>query len=175
MIFIFLLTCRGIPCGCPVQYVCHSKIYGQLWQTREPGEIRFAFLQEGIFPLLTLFSHIIEHGCITRQFLNASQAISISIECSFEEAQGYWAFFKYLLRPLYCFFFKSFQWNHGVYQSHFQCLLGRVLPAEIPDLTRFFVTNDTCHIGGSPTSIKTANFGTGLSESGVVSSNGQVA
>src|SRR6266849_6460457 len=91
-----------------------------LWQTREPGEIGLALLQEGISPLLTLFSHVIEHGCVTRQFLNTSQAIGISIESSFEEAQGKRAFLQYLLRPLYCLFFKAFQWNNGVNESHFQ-------------------------------------------------------
>src|SRR5690242_312382 len=146
-----------------------------LWQTRKPGEIGLALLQKGISPLLTLFSHVVEHGCITCQFLNTGQAIGISIECSFEEAQGNRAFLQYLLCPLYCLFLQAFQWNNGVNQSHFQCLLGRVLPAEIPDLAGFFVADDTGHIGGSPTSIKTAHFGTGLPEPGVVSSDGQVA
>src|SRR5947207_2283707 len=153
----------------------HMKIGRQLWQTWESGEIGLTLLQESISPFLTFFSHVIEHGCITSQFLNTRQAICIRVESSFEEAQCKRAFLQYLLCPLYCLFFQAFQWNHGVNQSHFQCLLGRVLPAEIPDLTGFFMADDTCHIRGSPTSIKTANFGTGLSKSGVVSSDGQVA
>src|SRR6266487_1989686 len=166
--------CSGTPCGCQVPNY-HMKLDGLLWQTREPGEIGLALLQEGISPLLTLFSHVIEHCCITSQLLNTRQAIGISIESSFEEAQSKWAFLQYLLCPLYCLFFQAFQRHYGVYQSHFQRLLGRVLPAEIPDLTGFFVTDDTCHIRGSPACIKTANFGTSLSEPSIVSGDGQIA
>src|SRR6266566_5236158 len=146
-----------------------------LRQARKPGEIGLALLQEGIPPLLTLLSHVVEHRCITSQLLNTRQAVSVGIESRFQEAQRKRAFLQYLLCPLYRLFFQALQRHDSINQSHVQSFLSVVLSAEIPDLSGFLVTDDTCHIGGSPTSIKTANFRTGLPKPGVVSGNRQVA
>src|SRR5438876_3987368 len=146
-----------------------------LRQARKPGEIGLALLQKGIPPLLTLFSHIVEHRCITSQLLNTRQAVSIGIESRFQEAQRKRTFLQYLLCPLYRLFFQAFQRYDSIHQPHIQSLLSSVLPAEIPDLTGLFVTDDSCHIGGSPTGIKTTNFRARLPKPGIVSGNRQVA
>src|SRR6266567_872183 len=147
----------------------------KLRQAREPGEIGLALLQEGILALLTLFGHVVEHGGVASQFLNTGQAVGVRIESRFEEAQGKRAFLQHLAGPLYGLFFQAFQGHDGVDQSHVEGLLGCVLAAEIPDLTGFFMSDDACHVGSTPTGVKAANLRTGLPEPGIVSGNRQVA
>src|SRR5438034_7112738 len=146
-----------------------------LGQAREPGEIGLALLQKGILALLTLFGHVVEHGGVASQFLNTGQTIGVRVESCFEEAQGKRAFLQYLAGPLYSLFFQALQGHDSVDQSHVEGLLGCVLPAEIPDLTSFFVSDDACHVGSSPTGVKAANLRTGLPKPGIVSGNRQVA
>src|SRR2546421_6078441 len=146
-----------------------------LRQAWEPGEIGLALLQEGILALLPLFRHVVEHGGITSQFLDTGKAIGVRVESCFEEAQGKRAFLQYLAGPLYGLVFQALQGHDGVDQSHVEGLLGCVLAAEIPDLTRFFVSDDACHVGSSPTGVKAANLRTGLPKPGIVSGNRQVA
>src|SRR5690348_5122970 len=146
-----------------------------LREARESGEIGFALLQISISSLLALFSHVKEHGRVTGQFLNSGQTVGISIEGSFEETQGNRTFLKDLLRPLHSLFFQAFQWNYGIYQAHIQRLLCGILPAKIPDLAGFLVTDYSGHICSAPACIKTANSGTSLPESSIVSRNSQVA
>src|SRR5258708_39947738 len=145
-----------------------------VWRACDPGKIRLAILQEGIFPFLTLFGHIVEHGCVSGEVLNTREAVSIRVESRFQEAQGNRAFLKYLSCPLNGLFFQLFQRHDGVNQPHLQSLLSRVLPAEVPDLTSLFVANDTCHVSSAPTGIKTANPGTGLSKPGIISGDRQI-
>src|SRR5713226_4449264 len=145
-----------------------------LRQTRKPGKIGLALLQVGIFSLLTLFGHIVEHCCIAGEFLNTRQAIGIRVESRFQEAQRNRAFLKYLPCPLYGFFFQALQRHDGVDQSHIQGLLSCILPAEIPDLASLFMTNDTCHVGSPPTGIKTADPGTSLPKPGIIGGNRQI-
>src|SRR5436309_316277 len=169
--------------------VCRLALWGQqepcpfttrlrvlkLRQAREPGAIGLALLQEGILALLPLFGHVVEHGGIASQFLNAGEAVSVRVESRLEEAQGKRAFLQYLAGPLYGLFFQALQGHDGVDQSHVEGLLGCVLAAEIPDLTGFFVTDDACHVGCTPTGVKAANFRTSLPEPGIVGGNRQVA
>src|SRR6266566_3930842 len=139
-----------------------------LRQARKPGKIGLALLQEGILSLLTLFGHVIEHGCIASEFLNTCEAVGIRVESRFQEAQRHRAFLKYLPCPLYGLFFQAFQRHNGVDQSHIQGLLSRILPAEITDFLSLFVTNDACHVGTPPTGIKTTDPGTSLSKPGII-------
>src|SRR5713101_1045753 len=146
-----------------------------LRQARKPGKIGFALLQESVFSFLTLFGHVVEHGRIAGEFLNTGEAVGIRVESRFQEAQRHRAFLKYLPCPLYGLFLQAFQRHDGVDQSHTQGLLSRVLPAEIPDFTSLFMTNDTCHVGSSPASVKTADPGTSLPKPGIVGGDRQIA
>src|SRR6266566_4029801 len=150
-------------------------LHEHLRQAWEPGKIRLALLQESISPLLTLFGHIVEHGCIPGEFLDTCESVGIRVESRFQETQCKRAFLEYLLCPLYGLFFQAFQGHDGVDQSHTQGLLSAILPAEIPDLTSLFVTNDARHVGSSPAGIKTADPGTSLSKPGIIGGNGQIA
>ena len=46
-------------------------------------KIGLALLQEGILPLLAFFGHVVEHCCITSQFLNTREAVGVRVEGSF--------------------------------------------------------------------------------------------
>lgn len=56
----------------------------QAWKLRKVG---LALLQEGVLALFPFLSHIVEHGGVARQLLDACQTVGISVEGRFEEAQ----------------------------------------------------------------------------------------
>src|SRR5258708_36093743 len=82
-------------------------IYFPLRQAREAREVWFALLEKGVFAFLAFFCHVVEHGGIASQFLDASQPICICVEGRFQETQCKRALLQYFFCPLDCLLFHT--------------------------------------------------------------------
>ena len=113
-----------------------------LGHPREFREIRFAFLNEGLFALLAFLAHVVEQGGVAGEVEQTDLAVAIGVEGGLEAAQGERRVDEHFAAPIEGFRFEFGERDDGVDESHVEGLLGVVLAAEIPDFPGFFLADD---------------------------------
>src|SRR5437879_2706016 len=73
----------------------------RLRQPRVFPRVRFPFFALRGHEVLRLLAHVIEHGRVARQLLDAGLAVELGIEAAFEQADGERTLLQDLPRPLH--------------------------------------------------------------------------
>ena len=148
---------------------------GRLWDPREFREIRFPFLEEGLFPFAAFLAHVVEQGGVAGEIEQAHLAVAVGVEGGLEAAQGERRVGEHFAAPLEGFLFEIGERDDGVDEAHVERLLGVVLAAEIPDFAGFFLADDAGEVAGAEAAIERTDLRAGLAETGVVRGDGEIA
>src|SRR5262245_23221821 len=108
------------------------------------------------------------------QGLQAIAVIRVSVKTKLHKPQCSRAFGQQLAAPDRRFLVQALAGPHLVDQSHSSSLCGAVLVAQIPDLTRFFLSDDTRQVHGAKASVKTPYLWTGLTKNSPLRGDSQI-
>ena len=136
---------------------------------------RLTFMVESVATFLTFFRHVEQHGGVARQLLQPRLPVTVGVQRSFQAAQRHRAVLQHFAAPTDGFFFQIRQRYHGVDKAHIQRLFCVVLTAQEPDFSRFFLPDDTSHVGSAPAAVEGTDFRASLTEDGIICCDSQVA
>src|SRR5262249_31193868 len=106
--------------------------------------------------------------------LQAIAVIRVSVEPKLHKPQCSRAFGEQLAAPDRRFLIQALAGHNLVDQPHSSSLCGAVLVAQIPDLARFFLPDDTRQVHGAKASVKTPYLRTSLAKNGTIRSDSQI-
>src|SRR5262245_26618059 len=107
--------------------------------------------------------------------LQAIAVIGIGVEPELHKAQRRRAFRQDFATPGSRFLIQVLTRHRLVDQSHSDSVLGAILVAEIPDLTRLFLSHDTRQVHGAEAGVKTPYLGASLAKNGAIRGDSQIA
>src|SRR5689334_12918171 len=141
----------------------------------ELGEVGLSLLHVCVAPFLRLFAQVVEERRIARELLDAGQAVVGGVETRLEKAQCQWAQLQHAPAPRDRLALEVGQRHDLVDQAHVQRLLGVVLLAEKPDLTRLLLADDARQQPRAIAAVEAADARARLAEASVVGGDGEVA
>src|SRR5690606_21848217 len=131
-------------------------------KARELREVGFTLFEERIVTLLRLLSLVEQERRVAGELLQTRQAVRVGVERSLEEPQGRRAHLQDFPGPGDGLLLEPLQGDYRVDQPHVECLLGRVLPAKVPDLACLFVAYDAGQKRRSVTCVEAPYLGSPL-------------
>src|SRR5699024_3709690 len=133
-----------------------------------------ALFLERVPALLCLLAHVEEHRRIAGELLHTGGTIADGVDGALEHAQCQRGLVQHLTGPGDGFLLQFLQGHHGVDQPHVQRFLGAVLTAQVPDLAGLLQPNGLGEQPGTISTVEGTDLRSGLTEFGVVRSDGQV-
>src|SRR6266849_3107517 len=109
------------------------------------------------------------------QGLQAIAVIRVGVKPKLHKPQCSRTFGQQLAAPDSCFLVQALAGHNLVDQPHRRRLCGAVLVAQIPDLARFFLPDDTRQIHRAKASVKTPYLRTSLTKDSALRGDGQIA
>src|SRR4029450_4196242 len=108
------------------------------------------------------------------QGLRAIAVIRVGVKPKLHKPQCSRAFGQQLAAPDSRFLVQALAGHNLVDQTHSSSLYGAVLVAQIPDLARFFLPDDTRQVHGAKASVKTAYLRTSLTKNSTLRGDSQI-
>src|SRR5512145_569657 len=105
--------------------------------------------------------------------LQAIAVIRVGVKSKLHKPQCSRTFGKQLAAPDSRFLVQALTGHNLVDQPHSSRLCGAVLVAQIPDLARFFLPDDTRQVHRPKASVKTPDLWTSLTKNGTIRGNSQ--
>src|SRR5436309_10294655 len=109
-----------------------------------------------------------------REGLQAIAVIRVGVKPKLHKPQCRRTFSKELAAPESRFLVQALAWHNLVDQAHSSSLCGAVLVAQIPDLARFFLPDDTRQVHRPKASVKTPYLWTSLTKNGAFRGDCQI-
>src|SRR5436190_10225012 len=141
----------------------------------ELAEVRLPLLDEGVASFLRFFRQVIEQGRAAAEVEEADLSVAVGVHRSFQKAQRHRREREHLAAPLERLGFELIERDYRINESHLQRLLRVVLAAEVPDLARFFLSDDAREVYGSESRVERADARARLSEARVFRGDREVA
>src|SRR5262245_48281601 len=108
------------------------------------------------------------------QGLQTIAVIRVGVKRKLHKPQCSRTFGQQLAAPDSRFLVQALAGHNLVDQPHSSSLCGAVLVAQIPDLARFFLPDDTRQVHGAKASVKTPYLRTGLTKNGTLKDDSQI-
>src|SRR5262249_19582766 len=123
------------------RYPAAPRASPSLGPLRELREVGRALLHVCRLALLGFFGHVVEERRVARELLDAREAVVRRVARRLDHPQRERAVPEHLATPLHGFDLEVSERDDGIHESHRECFLRVVLPAEKPDLARLLLPN----------------------------------
>src|ERR1051325_2522207 len=145
------------------------------WKARVFVEARLPLLHVRVALFLRLLRQVVEERGVAGEVEETDLPVAVGVHRRLQAPQRHRREGEHLPAPLHRLRFELIERHDGVDEAHVQRLLGVVLPAEEPDLARFFLPDDARRVRRAEAAVEGADARAGLAEARVLRGDGEVA